>query len=66
LYLLATITLEVVASAMFKCILEAVFCEAVQHRLRFCLSPQLCQNGGFSVLPSFEETEKSKVGGALQ
>jgi hypothetical protein len=45
--LLATIALEIVPFLtyapfpallpFFKCILEVVFCEGVQHRLRFCL-----------------------------
>jgi hypothetical protein len=34
------------ASAIFKCILEVVFCEGVQH---LPLSPQLLQNGGISI-----------------
>jgi hypothetical protein len=27
---------------IFKCILEVVFCESVQHRLRFCLDHLSC------------------------
>jgi hypothetical protein len=30
------------ASAIFKCILQVVFCEGVQHRLRFCLDHLNC------------------------
>jgi hypothetical protein len=47
LSLLATITLDVVPFRAYspflahlpflKCILEVLFCESVQHRLRFCL-----------------------------
>jgi hypothetical protein len=50
--LLSTFTLEVVPfrayapfpvlSQIFKCILEVVFCEGVQHRLRFCLEHLNC------------------------
>jgi hypothetical protein len=49
---LATITLEVVpfrvyaqfrsSFAIFKCILEAVFCEGVQQVSRFCLDHLSC------------------------
>jgi hypothetical protein len=73
---LATITLKVVPFRMyapfpallpfFKCILEIVFCEGVQHCLQFCSAPpailprsrQLCQNDGLSILSSIRETEK--------
>jgi hypothetical protein len=48
------------ASAIFKCILEVVFCEDVQHSLRFCLDHLNCQNDGLSVLSSIGE--KRKVG----
>jgi hypothetical protein len=81
--LLATITLEVVsvrAYAVFpelllfvEVILEAVFCESVQHRLRFCLDHLSCQNGGISILSSIGETKKvkgpsqaSRLGGGRQ
>jgi hypothetical protein len=50
--LLATITLDVVPFGEYapflsllpisKCILEVVFCEAVQHCLRFCLDRLSC------------------------
>jgi hypothetical protein len=50
--LLANITLEVVPFrsyapfpallSLFKCILEVVFCEGVQHRLRLCLDHLNC------------------------
>jgi hypothetical protein len=41
------------ASAIFKCILEVLFCDsAILPR-----SPQLYQNGGLSVLSSIRETE---------
>jgi hypothetical protein len=50
--LLATISLKVVPfhayapfpalMQFFKCILEAVFCESVQHRLQFCLDHHSC------------------------
>jgi hypothetical protein len=70
--LLVTTTLEVVPFrayapfptflTFFKCFLGVVFCEAVQHRLRFCLA-QVRQNGGLSVVSSTRETEKSRVGG---
>jgi hypothetical protein len=49
---LATIILEVdtfhdyapfsAPSAIFKCILKVMFCEGVQHRLRFCLDHLSC------------------------
>jgi hypothetical protein len=39
--LLATITIPS-ASAIFKRILEVVFCEGVQHRLQFCLNHFSC------------------------
>jgi hypothetical protein len=67
--LMATITLEVVPFptyalfsaplVIFKCMLEVMFCEAVQHSLQFCLSPQLWQNGRLSVLSAIRETDKS-------
>jgi hypothetical protein len=69
----ATITLEVVPFCVyslftvllpfFRCILEDMFPEAVQHRLGFCLDHVSCQNGVLSVLSSIGETEKSRVGG---
>jgi hypothetical protein len=43
---MATITLEVVPFhvllTFFKCTLEVVFCEDIQHRLRFCLDHLIC------------------------
>jgi hypothetical protein len=30
------------ASAIFKCILKAVFCKGIEHRLRFCLDHLSC------------------------
>jgi hypothetical protein len=39
-----------------------MFCEGVQHRLWLSQSPQLCQNGGLSVLFSIKETDKSRMG----
>jgi hypothetical protein len=52
LRLLATITFKVISFCAYapfpallpflKCILEVVFCESVQHRLRFCLNHLNC------------------------
>jgi hypothetical protein len=53
-----TITLFPVLLPSFKCILEVMFCEGGI----LPQSPQLCQNGGLSVLSSISETEKSRVG----
>jgi hypothetical protein len=74
--LLATITLEAVPFRtyapfpallpFFKCFLQVMFCEGVQHRLWFCLYHLSCQNGGLSVLYSFWGTEKSRVCGVQQ
>jgi hypothetical protein len=48
----------------FKCILEVVFCEGVQHRLRFCLNHlNYLKMAAFQFLSSIKETEKSRVGG---
>jgi hypothetical protein len=65
--LLVTITLEAVpvcAYAEFsailsvsKCVLEAMFCESVEH-LRFCLDRLKCQYSGLLGLASVKETEK--------
>jgi hypothetical protein len=67
LCLLANITLEVspfcaymsflALLQFFKCILEVVFCEGVQHRLRFCLYHPNCVEI-VPVLSSIGETEK--------
>jgi hypothetical protein len=45
-------------SAIFKCILEVVFCEGEGVYVIQPRSPHLCQNGGLSVLSSTGETEK--------
>jgi hypothetical protein len=70
---LATVTLEVVPFCpyapfptllpFFKCILEAVFCEGVQHRLRFCRD-----HINYVKIPVFQfylrsGKQKNKVGG---
>jgi hypothetical protein len=48
----------------FKCILEVVFCESVQHRLRFCLHDlDYVLNGDLSAIYSIGETEKRRVMG---
>jgi hypothetical protein len=43
-----------------------VFCDGVQHSLRFFLDHLNCVKVGLSVLPSIMETEKSRVGGVRQ
>jgi hypothetical protein len=69
-----TITLKVVPCrayapfpvllAFSKCILELIFCEGVQNRLRLGLDHLGCvKMVGLSVLSSTGETDKSKVGG---
>jgi hypothetical protein len=71
LRLLATITLEVILFSafspfpallpFFKCILEVMFSESVQQRLRFCLAHINCVKmmiGSLSVLSSIGKTEK--------
>jgi hypothetical protein len=67
--LLATISLEViyfhpcalipVFLAFFKCILEVVFCEGVQHCLRFCLIHFNCIK---MVVSSIGEKRESHTG----
>jgi hypothetical protein len=64
--LLATITLTSSvrsASAILKCILEVVFCEAVQHRPNSLLCHlNLCQNGCFQLYLQSGK-QKSNVSG---
>jgi hypothetical protein len=71
--LLVNITLKVVPfhayaplSALlqfFKCILEIVFCESVQHHLRLCLNHlSYIQMAAFQLYLTIRETEKSRVG----
>jgi hypothetical protein len=55
------------ASVIFKCILEVVFCEDVQHNLWFCLNRlnhlNYAKTAAFQLyLPSVRETQKSGVG----
>jgi hypothetical protein len=53
--------------SFFKCILEVVFCECVQHNMRFCLDHLNCvKMAAFQILSSIEEAEKSRVGGGRQ
>jgi hypothetical protein len=75
LVLLATFTLEAVPlsayapfppSAMSKCILEAVFCEAVQHSLWFCLHHLSCVKMAAIQLYLQSGKQKSGVGGGRQ
>jgi hypothetical protein len=66
--LLATTALEVVLfrkdalfpalPSFFKCILEVVFCEGVQHCLQFFLYYLNCQNGSLSVVSSIGKQRK--------
>jgi hypothetical protein len=68
--LLTTITLEVLPSRayapfpallpFFKFVLEVMFCEGVQHRLRFCLD-HLSWAKVEAFLSSTGETKKSRV-----
>jgi hypothetical protein len=51
------------ASALFKCILEVVFCEGVQHRLRFCLDHLSCVKMAAFQFYRQSEKQKSNVGG---
>jgi hypothetical protein len=48
------------APAILKCILEVAFCEGVQHHMRFCLSPQLCQHGDI-----FSQGNREVTGGQV-
>jgi hypothetical protein len=66
--LLATITLDLdtfrayapfpVLLPFLKCILEVMFCEGVQHRLRFCLDHLNCVKMG--VFQFYLQSEKQK------
>jgi hypothetical protein len=62
LLLVCTVPSQPALLPLFKCILDFLFhgCSApyaILHR-----SPQLCQNGGLSVLSSIGETQKGRVG----
>jgi hypothetical protein len=69
--LMSTVTLEVICFRAYaslpallpfcKCILEVVFCEGVQHRLRFCLHHLNCVT--MAVFQFYLQSEKQrKVG----
>jgi hypothetical protein len=48
----------------FKCFLEVVFCEGVQHSLRFCLEPLSCAKmAAFQFYQQMGEHGKAGFGG---
>jgi hypothetical protein len=73
--LLATITLKVVPFRAYvpfpallpflNCTLEVVFCEGVQHRLRFCLEHLNCVKMAAFQFYFQSGKQKSRVGGLV-
>jgi hypothetical protein len=51
---------------LFKCILEGLFFESTQHRLRFCLDYLFCVKMADFLFYLQSETEKSGVDGLRQ